>query len=163
MPFFPFFLCDSDLHISIDASTSSSTFDEDDGFHILDIRFHYDWIFTPLRPQIKQASPSTAFLLLLLPTRLLGKHNLILWSLLQASWDKTRQDVYANWCPSCLASFFYSLSRCYTFYLSAVSFSFSLQPSPRSSVLCIWWWWWCIMPIANTWRWRFFEPFNFLV
>lgn len=57
-------------------STSSPTFDEDNGFHILDIRFSYDRIFTPLRPQFKQASPSTAFLLLLLPIRLLDKHTI---------------------------------------------------------------------------------------
>jgi hypothetical protein len=34
---FPFSLCDSDLHKSIDVSTSSPMFDEDNGFHILDI------------------------------------------------------------------------------------------------------------------------------
>lgn len=133
------------------------TFDEDNGLHILDIRFSY-WIFTPL-PPFKQASLSTAFHLLLLPTRLLGKlHNLNIAQPTRSTTTQNKTRRLRQLMPSMPSIFpFPGLSV----ILSTFQLFLSLQPSPMSSMLCIWWWRWCIMSIA-TWRWRFFEPFNFL-
>lgn len=121
------------------------------------------WIFTRL-PPFKQASLSTAFFLLLLPIRLLGKHTiLILCSLLEVPRPKTRQDKTFTLIDALHVQHlsFSSLAVILsTSYILPFCFFLSLQPSPMSSVLCIWWWRWCIMSIA-TWRWRFFEPFDF--
>jgi hypothetical protein len=87
-----------------------------------------------LRPQIKQASPSTAFLLLLLPPRLLGKHNLISWSLLQAPWHKTRQDKTFTPIDALHVSHLSSI-LCLDFSLSI--FPLSLFPSLFSPAQCL--------------------------
>lgn len=90
-------LCDSDLHTFIDASTSSITFDEDNGLHILDIQFALLNLHTIAPIQTSESfhcflsAPASHS-----SPRQTHNLNIVQSARSTTTQDKTRQDVYAN-------------------------------------------------------------------